>query len=41
MEESEGEMMGMPVKGIGITGYNNMTQEYESYWIDNLGTGMI
>ncbi len=37
----EGTSMGMPFKGMGITGYNNETNKYESVWIDNMGTGMV
>ncbi|NIT13374.1 MAG: DUF1579 domain-containing protein [Candidatus Dadabacteria bacterium] len=37
----EGTSAGMPFKGMGITGYNNETNKYESVWIDNMGTGMV
>lgn len=40
-ENVEGEMMGMPMKGMSVTGYNNITQMYESTWIDNMGTGIM
>ncbi|MBS1493530.1 MAG: DUF1579 domain-containing protein [Bacteroidetes bacterium] len=36
-----GNMMGMPFEGIGITGYNNVSKMYESSWIDNFGTGVM
>ena len=39
-EESDGNMMGMAFNGMGITGYNNVTNQYEAYWIDSMGTGM-
>lgn len=39
--ETQGEMMGMPMTGIGITGYDNFKKKYTSFWIDNLGTAMF
>jgi len=36
----EGTAMGMPFSGMGWTGYDNVDQQYESTWIDNLGTGI-
>ncbi len=38
VSEFKGEMMGMPFHGIGTWGYNNVTKQYESTWIDNFGT---
>lgn len=33
---------GMPeFQGLGFTGHNNMTGEYETVWMDNMGTGMM
>jgi hypothetical protein len=40
-EETSGMMMGAPFNGVGITGYNNVTKEYESVWYDNMGTGIM
>lgn len=40
-EELETEMMGMPMKGLGITGYNNTTGMWEFTWMDNMGTMMM
>jgi hypothetical protein len=40
-QETKGMMMGMPFAGIGVTGYNNITKEYESIWYDNMGTGIM
>ncbi len=37
----KGEMMGMPFKGFGLTGYDNAKKVYESIWIDNMGTGIM
>lgn len=39
-QEVNGEMMGMPMNGIGITGYDNLKKKYVGFWIDNMGTGM-
>lgn len=36
-----GEWMGETFKGIALTGYNNVTGEYWSTWIDNMSTGVI
>lgn len=30
-----------PFEGMGIYGFNNVTKQYESTWIDNMGTGMM
>ncbi|MEN0019355.1 MAG: DUF1579 family protein, partial [Planctomycetota bacterium] len=35
------EMMQMPVTGMGITGYNNIRKQFQTTWLDNLGTGMM
>lgn len=37
----EGSSMGQPFEGMGIMGYNNLTNQYENVWIDNMGTGMM
>lgn len=34
-------MMGMPFEGLGIDGYDNKEQKFYTYWIDNMGTGML
>lgn len=34
-ETVTGAFMGAPFYGMGLTGYNNVTGEYESVWIDN------
>jgi hypothetical protein len=39
-ESVEGTMMGMPFEGEGETGYDNVTGEYWSTWIDNMSTGV-
>jgi hypothetical protein len=35
-----GEMMGNPFTGIGITGYDNHAKLYVSTWMDSMGTGI-
>lgn len=40
-QHATGEAMGAPFEGIGITGYDNLRQEYASVWIDSMGTGMM
>lgn len=37
----EGKSMGMPFTGIGITGYDNGKQVYNSIWMDSMSTGMM
>jgi hypothetical protein len=34
-------MMGMPMEGMGLDGYDNATKEFLSVWIDNMGTGIL
>lgn len=42
LEESlAGEMMGMPFKGMGITGYDNVSNEFQSVWFDNMSTALM
>lgn len=31
----------MPMEGIGYQAYDNLTQEFISTWIDNMGTGIL
>lgn len=40
-QTAEGTAMGRRFEGIGIVGYNNEKQQYQSVWIDNMGTGMM
>jgi hypothetical protein len=40
IEETKTTMMGQPFEWMGTHGYNNMSREFESAWIDNLGTGI-
>ena len=34
------EMMGMPLEGIGVLGYDNFNRKYVMSWIDNMGTAL-
>lgn len=36
-----GDMMGKQMLGSGITGYDNAKKQFESTWIDNMGTGIM
>lgn len=37
--DMEGEMMGRPYTGYGITGFDRYNKKYVSLWLDNWGTG--
>lgn len=39
--ETAGEMPMGPFNGMGIYGYDNVAQKFQSSWIDNCGTGMM
>lgn len=36
-----GQAMGMPMEGIFITGFDNLSKKFNSLWIDNMGTGFF
>lgn len=36
-----GSWNGQPFKGMGIIGYDNITKEYNTIWLDNMGTGIM
>lgn len=36
-----GEFSGMPFEGMGLLGYDNIRKEFESVWVDNMGTGTM
>ena len=40
-ETHKGEVMGMPFHGMGMNGYDKLTGEYVSTWMDNMGTGIM
>jgi hypothetical protein len=33
--------MGMPFEGSAVSGYDNATKKFFSYWVDNMGTGVL
>jgi hypothetical protein len=35
----QGDMMGMPFAGFGVSGYDRFNQKYVSLWLDTMGTG--
>lgn len=37
-EEFTGELMGMRMTGIGLTGYDNYAKKYLSFWFDDMNT---
>jgi hypothetical protein len=37
-EQVSGTMGNMPFHGMGVTGYDNVKNEYVSFWIDEMGT---
>jgi hypothetical protein len=39
--DTKGKSMGQPFVGMGFTGYDNVTEKYDSVWMDNMGTGMM
>jgi hypothetical protein len=40
-DELSGDMGGTPYHGMGITGYDNLKQEYIMFWIDDMGTSFM
>lgn len=40
-EEIRSEMMGQAFTGVGILGYNNLSQKYWHIWFDSMSTGPI
>ena len=36
-----GTSMGQPFEGMGLTGFDNGRQTYQTIWMDNMGTGMM
>jgi hypothetical protein len=40
-QEFSSTMMGQPFNGIAITGYDNSLKQYESIWIDSMGTSIM
>jgi hypothetical protein len=40
-QEFNGNMMGQPYAGFGVSGYDNLRKKYVSTWIDTMGTGIF
>ncbi len=40
-DEESMDMMGAPYKGMGITGYDNNTKKYVSFWLDSMSTHIL
>jgi len=40
-DDFNGEFMGKPLKGLGLTGYDNFKKKYNSFWADEGGTAMF
>lgn len=40
-QKVEGTSMRQPFEGMGIMGYDNEKKQYQSVWIDNMGTGVM
>ena len=40
MCDYSGTFMDMPFNGVGLLGFDNTTQQYQLFWIDNSGTTM-
>ena len=40
-QEFNGEFMGKPFRGMSFTGHDNTRQKYNSFWIDDVSTGMF
>ena len=41
IEHVDGDFMGSPFEGMGITGYDNAAKQYVFAWIDSVGTGIM
>ncbi len=40
-QKTRGTMMGMPMEGFGVHGYDNYKRKYVGLWINSLGTNML
>jgi hypothetical protein len=40
-EVTTATMGGMPMNGLGLTGYDNVARRFVSTWVDNMGTGIM
>jgi hypothetical protein len=41
IEELEGALWGEEFRGLGITAFDNVAEEYVTTWIDNMSTGIL
>lgn len=41
VEKFQSSFMGMPMEGMGLGGYDNITGKYWSTWTDNMSTGLM
>ena len=40
-QDFNGDMMGKPFHGVGMTGYDNQKQKYNSVWVDDMSTAIM
>ncbi len=40
IQEFHGDMMGMPMDGFGISGFDNLKRQYVGTWVDSMGTAI-
>ena len=40
-QDIKGKAMGMPFEGMGLTGYDNIKGQYETLWLDTMGTAAM
>ena len=40
-QEFKGNMMGKPYQGMGLIGYDNVKQKYQTNWFDSMSTGSL
>jgi hypothetical protein len=40
-QELKGQFQGVEFQGFGLVGYNNLTKQLQSAWVDNMGTAML
>lgn len=41
VEHAEGTSMVGPFQGMGLTAFDNVTQQFVNVWVDNMGTGVM
>ncbi len=41
LETFKGDFRGQPFEGMGVFGYDNLTDNYTGIWLDNMGTGIM